>query len=71
MSAKDDLDKYINGLWEVGITNLLSALELYMQERFYNEFKQRIEMEDANYTFEWKMRWIAEFKKFVEEYLKD
>ncbi len=67
----DELDRLSSNMWEKELENLLSILDLYITERSLTEIKIRIDTEESNPMFEWKMRWIMEFKKFMEEKLKD
>lgn len=67
----DELDRLVSNMNEKELHNLISILDLYITERSLSEIKLRIESEEMNWTFEWKMRWIAEFKKFMEEALKN
>jgi len=67
----EELDRLTSNMHQKEIENLLSVLELYITERSMNEIKQRIESEETNPTFEWKMRWSMDFKKFMEDKLKD
>lgn len=68
---KDRLDKLVSNLNELQITNMLELMDIYITERAIDEFKLRINTEDSNPTFEWKMRGIAEFKDFMQSLLKE
>jgi len=70
-SNKEELDRLISNMDEKAIQNLLSMLDLYIYERSLEEIKDRINSEDFNEKFERKMRWIMEFKKSMEERLKE
>lgn len=70
-SNKEELDRLISNMDEKAIQNLLSILDLYIYERSLEEIKDRINSEDFNEKFERKMRWIMEFKKSMEERLKE
>ena len=70
-SNKDELDVLLANMNEKEIQNLLSVLDIYIYERSLEEIKMRINTEDFKPDFEVKMRWIMEFKKFMEERLKE
>ena len=67
---KEEIDRLLSNMNEKEVINLISILDLYITERSLDEIKMRINTEDMNVMFEWKMRWIAEFKKFMEDRLK-
>lgn len=71
VTNQEELDRLMSNMDEHQIRNMLSVLNLYVTERSLAEIKIRIESVDMDWTFEWKMRWVMEFKKYVEEHLKD
>lgn len=67
---KQEIDRLLANMNEKEIYNILSILDIYITERSLDEIKIRINSEEMNPMFERKMRWIAEFKKFMEETIK-
>lgn len=70
-SNKDELDRLLSNMNEKEIVNLLSILDLYVYESSLDEIKKRVNTEEMNPMFERKMRWIVEFKKFMESTIKN
>jgi len=66
-----ELDRLTANMNELAVKNMIAIFNEYVMSRSITEIKTRIDTEEMNPMFEWKMRWIAELKQFFESLLKN